>query len=73
MQSLPVKAVALADGGVALVIMARPYYAALEVYDDSEAAVVFSDRRNRQVAWEVSLVEEDLEPAVERLRDLMHG
>lgn len=72
--SLPVRAVALADGGMALVMMARPFYAAVELYDDGEVVVAFSDRKDRQEAWEVSVVNEaQLKVAIERLQKLMHG
>lgn len=70
---LPVRAVALADGGMALVMMARPFYAAVELYDDGEAVVAFSNRKDRQEAWDVSVNDVQLKVAIERLQELMHG
>lgn len=71
--SLPTKAVPMADGGLSLVIMARPFLAAIEFYNDGEAVVAFSDREKRHVAWEVTTEEAQLKAAIERLRGLMHG
>ena len=73
LDSLPAKAVPMVDGGLALVIMVHPYYAAVEIYNDGEAVVAFSDRKQRHLAWEVSLEEAPLRAAMERLRELMHG
>jgi hypothetical protein len=71
--SVPIKAVAMADGGMALVLMARPFYSAIEIYNDGEAVVSFSDRKQRHLAWDVTLEDASLKVAMERLRDLMHG
>lgn len=54
-------------------IMARPFYAAVEIDNDGEAAVAFSDRKDRQQVWEVGIEETQLKKAMDGLRDLMHG
>lgn len=53
-------------------MMARPFYAAVELYDDGEAIVAFSDRKDHQEAWEVSLNKAQLKMVIERLQELMH-
>jgi hypothetical protein len=71
--SIPIRAAAMADGGMALVLMARPFYAAIEIYNDGEAVGSFSDRKQRHLAWDVTLEEAPLKGATERLRELMYG
>jgi len=69
----PRKAVPLADGGVALVLMARPFYAGFEIYNDGEILAVFSDRKERHEAWETSLQSEKLRDTSRRLREYMYA
>ena len=73
LDSLPVRAVPLADGGMALAIMVRPFYAALELYNDGEAVVAFSDRKERQLAWEVKVNEAQLRLFFVRAHSFCHG
>lgn len=69
---LPLKAVPDADGGVALVLMVRPNYAALEIDNDGDILAVFSDRKNRHEVWETSSQDEELRRTSERLREFMY-
>lgn len=72
-ESSLVRVMPLADGGLSLIAMARPFYAALEIDNDGEAAVTFSDRKSRQQVWEVTIDESQLKAAMARLRELIHG
>jgi hypothetical protein len=71
--SLPTRAVPLADGGLALVLVSRPFYAAIEIYNEGEPVAAFSDRYARHAVWETALDERSLRAAVLRLRQLMYA
>lgn len=71
--TLPIRAAAMADGGVALVLEARPSYVALEISNDGEAVLGYSDRKTRHEAWETGTSESALRAALKRLSRLRHG
>jgi hypothetical protein len=70
---LPTKVLPLADGGLALVFMARPFYAAVEIENDGTAVAAFSDRRARQRVWAIQLDNSDLRAALRDFDELVGG
>jgi hypothetical protein len=67
------KAAPMADGGVELVLALKPLYASIEIFNDGDVVVGFSDREEHHETWDLPNGIEDLPKVVARLRELERG
>ena len=66
----PIPSSELTDREIELVLTLKPLYASIEIFNDGDVVVGFSDREEHHEAWDLPNGIEDLPRVVARLREL---